>query len=223
MAHGVKGSKRIRIGVHHGTVAAIAATIGEVRNVGTNLKPVYIDRGDWFQTFTGVMFYICDPRPDEVHFDDIAHPLAYQCRFNGHTREFYSVAQHSVLVARCLSEQFGETNVKWLRTALFHDAAEAYMGDMVRPLKQTDDHFRAVEARLEEVIAERFDLIYPMPPLIKRADNALLLTERNALMALPPRPWQQIEEPYAGLDEFWQPAVAEMMFRRQAKEYLTPA
>lgn len=177
--------------------------------------------GDWFQTFTGAMFFIEDPRASEIAFDDIAHPLAYQCRFNGHTKEFYSVAQHAVLVARCLSEQFGETNVKWLRTALLHDAAEAYTGDMVRPLKRGNRHFRVVELRLEEVLAERFDLIFPLPQLIKRADNALLHAERNLLMRDPPAPWDgaECEDPYAGLDACWSPEIAEQLFRRAAVEY----
>lgn len=179
-------------------------------------------RGPWFQTYRGVMFHITNPSADELLFDDIAHALAYQCRFNGHTTAFYSIAQHSVLVARCLSEQFGETHVAWLRTALFHDSAEAYMGDMVRPLKITDAHFRRVEAQLEEVIAQRFNLLFPMPYLIKRADNAVLLAERNALMSPPPRPWSQTEEPYAGLDTYWPPETAEAIFRAAAREYLAP-
>ena len=179
-------------------------------------------RGDWFQTFTGEQFFFHDVDPATIHLEDIAHSLAMQCRFNGHTREFYSVAEHSIHVAHCVCERFGLTSAKDLRTALFHDAAEAYIGDMVRPLKLEDVHFRTVEAEIEEAIAERFDLIWPRPPIIKRADNALLLCERNVLMAKPPRPWQQDEEPWQGAPECWSPEEAGLIFRRQAKEYLTP-
>jgi hypothetical protein len=183
------------------------------------------DRGDWFQTFTGKQFFFRDIDPDTICLEDIAHALSLLCRFNGHVRRFYSVAQHSVLVARCLSEQFGETNAKWQRTALFHDAAECYIGDMVKPLKCEDVHFQTVEAEIEEAIAKRFDLLWPFPPLIKRADIALLLAERNALMGEPPVPWRAdevSEEAWAGDIEDWGPFKSETMFLQQAREYLCP-
>lgn len=86
-------------------------------------------RGEWILTFSGERFYPFSPAPEEVKTKDIAHALANICRFNGHTRGFYSVAAHSVHVSRLVPPEFA-------LEALLHDAAEAYVGDMVRPLKR---------------------------------------------------------------------------------------
>jgi hypothetical protein len=174
----------------------------------------------WVQTFTGKKFDLLAPSVDSVCIEDIAHALALQCRFNGNTKTFYSVAEHSVHVSFCVSEMFGEKSPTILRTALLHDASEAYIGDMVKPLKDTDEHFREVEKIMEEVIARRFGLIWPHPEIIKRADNALLVTERNALHGPPPRPWKVNVEPYDCDLEPWDWEQAERLFLHQAHEYL---
>ena len=75
--------------------------------------------GSWLQTYTGKKFYPFDPREEEVDILDIAHALSQLCRFGGHTKEFYSVAEHCVLVSMCCPSE-----VKLL--GLLHDAAEAY-------------------------------------------------------------------------------------------------
>lgn len=86
-------------------------------------------RGGWMQTYTGKAFYPLDPRPDEVCIDDIAHALSQIPRFGGHARRHYSVAQHSWHMS-CL---FGNPLLAY--QALLHDAQEAYLGDIVQPLK----------------------------------------------------------------------------------------
>ena len=63
--------------------------------------------GDWIQVYTGGQFWPLDPRPEEIHIEDIAHALALTCRFTGHCREFYSVAQHSLLVSYYVADQGG--------------------------------------------------------------------------------------------------------------------
>jgi len=78
--------------------------------------------GNWFQTYTGKQFYPLDPRPEDIDLDDIVHHLSHLCRFNGGTREFYSVAQHSVIVADALPDDFK----LW---GLLHDAAESFLAD----------------------------------------------------------------------------------------------
>ncbi len=80
-------------------------------------------------TYTGKVFDLLNPTPDKVCIEDIAHSLAYQCRYTGHTREFYSVAQHCVLMAEN-PDLPGDPMAK-----LMHDAAEAYIGDIARPWK----------------------------------------------------------------------------------------
>lgn len=121
---------------------------------------------------------------DQVSIADIAHSLSRQCRFNGHVGHFYSVARHSVWVADRIHQQ-GHSPLLQL-TGLLHDAAEAYLGDMIRPLKHgaLGEGYLVVEARLEAEIAKRFGLTYPWHRAVGLADNWVLmereLTGENA-------------------------------------------
>jgi hypothetical protein len=128
----------------------------------------------WFLTHTGRQFWPLDCRVDDIDIEDIAHGLAHICRFGGHCRHFYSVAQHSVLVSRNVPLQLR-------MLGLLHDATEAYIGDMVRPLKLQMPEFNEIEEKLWAVIARRFDLPAILPPEIKTADNAALMAERRDL------------------------------------------
>jgi 5'-deoxynucleotidase YfbR-like HD superfamily hydrolase len=121
-------------------------------------------RGPHFLTYTGRTFWPMDPRPDEVSILDIAQALSHQCRFSGHTREFYSVAEHSVRVSQIVPAP----HQLW---ALLHDAAEAYLLDWPRPLKQNGLMgwlYRRAERRLMRVICQRFvplpERIVPLTP-----------------------------------------------------------
>lgn len=91
-------------------------------------------RGDSIQTFNGGKFWPLDPQPEDVRLEDVAHALAMKCRYGGHCRRFYSVAQHSVLMADWLAQL---PDVKWWEPlwALLHDAGEAYLADIPRPVK----------------------------------------------------------------------------------------
>ncbi|MBK8200707.1 MAG: phosphohydrolase [Acidobacteria bacterium] len=131
----------------------------------------------WFMTRSGIKFYPARPRPEDVSIADIASALAKTARFNGHTFEFYSVAQHSGIVADTVKD------ARYKREALLHDAAEAYTGDLIRPIKVQPGlaGFREIEERIERVIAERFGLIYPWPGEIKEADLLVLYTEDRDL------------------------------------------
>lgn len=146
--------------------------------------------GDWAQTYSGRIFWPLDPHPEEVHIVDIAHALAYSCRFGGHARFFYSVAQHSVLV----SEICDEEDALW---GLLHDAAEAYVGDMIRPLKRTVvmSSYRTIEKNVQEAICEKFGLRYEMPASVHRADNMLLATEARDVMGGETRTWNLTQRP----------------------------
>ncbi len=131
----------------------------------------------WIQTYSGLRFDFINPHPSMIDIKDIAHSLANQCRFNGHCKEFYSVAEHSVHVATLVSK----TNPELLMEALLHDAAEAYIGDMVSPLKAILPEYKVIERRVEETIAARFGLQFPFHPVIKQADQQLLVDEKNQL------------------------------------------
>ena len=144
----------------------------------------------WSQTYSGRLFFPLEPRPADIDIVDIAHSLALQCRFNGHCRPFYSVAEHSVRVSRIL----GGAERLW---GLLHDAAEAYISDLPRPLKATAPGFRAAEDRLLEVIVTRFGLEWPMPAAVAQADDVLLATEMRDLMAPPTAPWPLAAAPLA--------------------------
>jgi 5'-deoxynucleotidase YfbR-like HD superfamily hydrolase len=147
----------------------------------------------WIQTHSGKRFDLLEPRADQVDIVDIAHSLANLCRFNGHVRQFYSVAQHSYFVSRIVGPEYA-------LCGLLHDATEAYVGDMTRPLKSVMPRFKEVEDRIWLAIAERFGLPREIPPAVKHADNIALVTERRDLLkpsgmrwdegleAVPPRP-----------------------------------
>ena len=141
------------------------------------LQPLTETRvGGWIQTYTGVAFYPFDPRPSEIQIHDIAHALSMQCRFTGHVKEFYSVAQHSVLVAlHCPQE-----DRLW---ALLHDATEAYLADVARPVKQhaVMEPYRTIENDLERMICQRFGLPLEKPSSVTVADKRMLATEKRDL------------------------------------------
>ncbi len=136
----------------------------------------------YVSTFLGNRFYPAAPRIEDVHIEDIAHGLAFQCRFNGQTRAFYSVAQHSLLVA-------GLVPARLRLAALLHDAAEAYLGDMVKPLKALFPEFSRLEEGVMTIIGERFGVAGFRNPAIKRADLIALATEKRDLMPHSCEPW----------------------------------
>lgn len=161
--------------------------------------------GDWMQTYTGIAFFPLDPRVADIDPDDIAHALAMICRYGGHTRRFYTVAEHCVKMSQAVSPE----NALW---ALLHDATEAYVGDMIRPLKRQILQYRDIERNLMDHICARFDLDPTEPEEVYEADNRILLDERAALMVTPPPlPWHQDEakvEPLGVGIECWPPARA---------------
>jgi hypothetical protein len=134
-------------------------------------------------TATGRTFHPLAPRADDVDLYDIAHALAHICRFGGHVLEFHSVAQHSLLVAEAL-RLLGRPDLQLV--GLLHDATEAYVGDLIRPLKRALPSYQSIEARVWGAIALRFDLPLALPPEVKHADELALAIERRDLM--PPHP-----------------------------------
>lgn len=156
----------------------------------------------WIQTVSGKAVELIKPDPKTIVIEDIAHALAMQCRYNGHTPQFYSVAQHSVLVSeeieKALQGVESDEHVRELAFwGLMHDAAEAYVGDLVAPakqiLRQVDDlEFDDMEARIMAVICRKFGMALKQPEIVKEYDLRLLATERRDLFlphSMCPRDW----------------------------------
>jgi 5'-deoxynucleotidase YfbR-like HD superfamily hydrolase len=139
-------------------------------------------RGDWIQTYSGGMFWPLDPRSEEINIEDVAHALSMQCRFGGHCLRFYSVAEHSVLVSRVVPPRMA-------LMGLLHDATEAYVADVPRPLKRFLAGYREAEGGVWKAVAARFGLPSDLPPEIKEADDAVLVAEAEQVMASPPTAW----------------------------------
>jgi 5'-deoxynucleotidase YfbR-like HD superfamily hydrolase len=124
-------------------------------------------------TVTGRHIDPLDPNPDDIDIYDIAHALARQCRYNGHVGHFLSVARHSIWVSEQLAGH-GKAMQLW---GLLHDASEAYLGDLVKPIKVQPQMkvFVDAEEQLEWAIAKRFGLCYPMPEEVHEADRVVTI------------------------------------------------
>ena len=175
--------------------------------------------GPYLQTVSGRWVNPFDPDPEQLDPGDIARALANQCRFGGHSRAFYSVAQHSVIVSRLVEERGGDAEDVF--AALMHDASEAYLGDMPHPLKHRSPlgaAFKEAEQHLEDAIRARFGIRADVPE-IKRADRALLATERRAFSAESWH-WPELEgvEPLDLELEAWSPDRAAEEFAARFAE-----
>jgi uncharacterized protein len=133
-----------------------------------------------FNTASGNLIDLNNPHPSEININDIAHALSHICRFGGHAGTFYSVAQHCCLVT-------GMVPVEAKRVALLHDASEAYLGDVIKPLKNMiGKEYEIIEERFTNTIFDRFEikpteyshLYYD----VKEADKKMLEIEHEALI-----------------------------------------
>lgn len=171
----------------------------------------------WIQTYTGKKFYPFKPDPTSIDINDIAHALSNLCRYTGHCRNFYSVAEHCVRVSERVQEiSPDQIDCRW---GLLHDASEAYLNDIARPVKYHPDMalYRLAEQNLTGAIAERFCLIGDEPALVKLADTELLFTERRDLLSPSHPDWEKtVKVVCKPLDHVkidgWNPKVAEVKF-----------
>lgn len=173
-------------------------------------------RGDWMQTVTGRRFYPLDPRPSDVCIDDIAHALAHQCRFGGHSSRHYSVAEHSVLVSYVVP-------AKDALKGLLHDAAEAYMIDVPRPLKVALSDYKPIEERVHAAVFHSLGLDPELPESVHVADNSVLLAEREVLLNTLAGMWSIPGKPAdVTIRKFWTllqfPYFAKRLFLRRFRE-----
>lgn len=135
----------------------------------------------WIQTYTGKKFDILDPKVEMVCIEDIAHASSQANRFTGHCRFPYPVAQHSRLGSYVVPDEYA-------LEFLLHDASEAYMGDMNRPLKHfsiAGDEYRKLEAKVQEIVCLRFGLPIVESAIVKQVDTMMLYAEKQQLMHSP--------------------------------------
>ena len=166
--------------------------------------------GGWLLTAHGHVFYPLDPRPEEIFIEDIAHALSRQCRFGGHTRHYYSVAQHSVLVSGAATS----TDRGIALCGLLHDATEAYLVDVPTPVKAELREYRDIETNLWLAIADRFSLPAVMPDEVHQADLDVLFTERRDLLPRMGPMWSREQEAVPLVDRIvpWTVEFAESEF-----------
>jgi hypothetical protein len=147
-------------------------------NMIEEVKPeVTLDHEPYIETATGKKFHFLNPRSDEIDILDIAHSLSNQCRFTGHTIEFYSVAENSLLV----SHLAGGDN-KTRLCGLLHDACEAYLTDVATPVKAFLSNYRALESVMWKAVAKKFGVPEQLPQVVKDADRLALLIEAKQLI-----------------------------------------
>lgn len=127
------------------------------------------------RTISGQYVNVFEPNPDTLLILDIAHALSHQCRFGGHLPRFYSVAQHSLLCYLIANEE-----AKY--DALMHDASEAYLLDMPKPIKLELPDYNLIEDNLMKVLAKKFNFNYPKSEEVERVDIHLLKWEWETIM-----------------------------------------
>ncbi len=136
------------------------------------------------QTYSEVVFYPFAPTSEMVNIADIAHACALNCRFNGHLKTHYSVAQHCVLTAQLIWEQTRDPILAlW---GLLHDGSEAYIADLASPIKKGIPGYKETEKAIQAAIIAKYKLPEEEPPIVKEVDLRLLVTEARDLM---PRSW----------------------------------
>ena len=174
-------------------------------------------RRPYFRTYTGRLVHPLDPSPGEISIFDVAHSLSQICRFLGHTKEFYSVAQHSILV----SQHAVPEDALW---GLLHDASEAYICDMPSPLKHDPRMaiYRETEALIMAAVCSRYDLGPQMPMSVEIADKRLLATEFRDVTTVDAPEWVREECGFDPLSDYhiacWAPSFAESMFLNRFEE-----
>jgi hypothetical protein len=172
-------------------------------------------QGDWIQTYTGKQYWPTDPRPEDVDIRDIAHALSMLCRFGGHCLRFYSVAEHSVHIARWLFPRYG---AHVALCGLMHDATEAYVTDVPRPLKPFLMGYKQIERDNWLAIAGSFGLPAKLPPIVREADTRALSEEARQNMAACVAEWSAVAEPLGFTLEYWDTEQAELEFLAEFHE-----
>jgi hypothetical protein len=171
-------------------------------------QPMTMNNTAWIQTFTGRRVWPLRVQVSDINIEDIAHSLSMQCRFTGHVKAFYSIAQHSTLV----SQHCAPADAMW---GLLHDASEYVLHDLPRPLKRHPDFafYRSAEEDCMRAICDAFRLPHEMPASVEETDARMLATEARDLMSPIHPDWKDLREPYPMLRiSSWSPRFAKHEF-----------
>ena len=174
------------------------------------------------KTYSGKHIDLLEPQKSDISIIDIAHGLSKICRFSGQCNQFYSVAQHSVAVAARLPEELK----LW---GLLHDASEAYLGDVTRPLKRLLTEYQYLEKKMMAVIAARFSLTLPEPAKVKEVDVLTLKVEQtcfwgNARNSIRPWTWDQALEEFINRYNWYEKErIMRVREREKVQELLPPS
>lgn len=168
----------------------------------------------WIETYTGKKFYFLSPHPAMIEIEDIAHALSQTCRFSGHTREFYSVAQHCINVSDLLMHKYHDPELAL--EGLFHDSAEAYLTDIATPVKKHLPEYEVMEDRILRAIHRKYNIHESTTDRVKDADTCMLLSEAKAFLPSEGKDWAQkymttfpLKENLRG----WSPEVARFEYK----------
>lgn len=173
----------------------------------SEIVEIPVRRDEWILTHSGRHVELPDPLPEEITITDIARGISRECRFSGQCLDFYSVAQHSVLASRIVSNEYA-------LEALLHDASEAFIKDIPSPLKKLLPEYSRIEGILERVIRRKFGLPEKTSAPVRLADQILLATEKRDLMPHDPWVWPEL----SGIDPLpdkivpWSQDVAMKLF-----------
>lgn len=189
--------------------------MGKIMNDGTILS----EMGEYcIETFSGKYFTIRDPQPEMIVLEDIAHGLSQLCRFVGQCEKLYSVAEHSVHVVQDLRNRGLPVHVQ--RAGILHDAAEAYLGDVSRPLKKSLISYSQYEKKAMRAIHEKFKVIISPPEEreVIQSDIAVLRTEAATIMRSRGRTWPFGSTPAADVNiQCWGPEQAKAEFLEECE------
>lgn len=183
-------------------------------NSGCSRKEQKGNGMSWVQTVSGRRVEVLSPRVGQIRACDIALGLSRICRFGGHIAhaDHYSVAEHCVVMARQVEPDIAIH-------CLLHDAAEAYLGDIVMPVKRCLPQFAEIEERMLRVIYAALNVKWPSEEQQERvhvADLRMLATEKRQLLAKPDEVWPVLDgvEPFGKTLECWEPRKAEWVWYR---------
>jgi hypothetical protein len=177
----------------------------------------YVDEnrtGEWIGTYTGNKFWLTDPRVEDIHIEDIAHALAKNCRYTGHTLIMYSVAQHCLLATMEAINDNHSTLIQLY--VLLHDASETWLNDMSRPLKATKqmEAYLELEELVQSVVWDAFDLPQPTEEdwkIVKHYDDMLLANEIGQIVRCPSD---------FGIEPMYNIPIAERHYREVAESFI---